>query len=113
MLSEMHHLLLISPTPTWKADYRKETQLLVFSLLRGRRMRKVGRSFSWLAVSLVGQCHPLDFSQSFLSRSLGAQCGLKGSRAWLEIAPCLLAAVVGGRRRGRELSAQPPSASCF
>lgn len=32
MLSEMHHLLLISLTPTWKADYRKENRLLVFSL---------------------------------------------------------------------------------
>lgn len=34
MLSEMHRLLLISPTPTWQADQGKETCLLVFSLLQ-------------------------------------------------------------------------------
>lgn len=34
VLSEMHRLLLISPTPTWQAEQGKETCLLVFSLLQ-------------------------------------------------------------------------------
>lgn len=42
MLSEMHRLLLISPTPTWQVDQGEETCLLVFSLLQRQKNEEGG-----------------------------------------------------------------------
>lgn len=101
--SEMHYLFLISPLSK-KAEYRKENHLL-FSCYRGRRMRKVERSFSFYVSSPVGQSHQLCSSQFLLSRSLGVQCGLKCSGVQLGTALCLRQRWVGWngwRGGGRE-----------
>lgn len=85
----------------------------VFFTLRWKN--EEGGEELFLVSSLLGQCHQLSFPQFLWAGSLGVQRGPKGSRPWLEIALCSLAAAGGAEmeRRGQGAVLPVTAASCF